>query len=160
MLFFALALYLMFLFSGNMTNIAAVFQPSSSCQQFQLLTIFVVNTSSISQSYFVLWGQRILLFICSSYQSSLSFFFLGCRPRFSHLAASLSSTLVDTSLTKSEEKGRLLTVYTCEKWLNVTTIHRLCQWKIFHKHDNLSTCNGTKHMVLLSYLMRLFFLTW
>ena len=45
--------------------------------------------------------------------SSLSFFFLGRCPRFSHLAASLSSMLVHIPLTKSEEKERLLTVYIC-----------------------------------------------
>ena len=38
-------------FSGNVANIPAVLQPSSTCQWFQLLTA-AVNVSRINQSYF------------------------------------------------------------------------------------------------------------
>ena len=46
-------------------------------------------------------------------KESLSFFFSGCRPRFSHLAASPlnARARVHRPLTKSEEKERLLAVY-------------------------------------------------
>ena len=39
LLMLLLSLYLMFLFSGNVTNIPAVLQPSSICQWFRLLTV-------------------------------------------------------------------------------------------------------------------------
>ena len=55
-LIFLFALYLMFLFTGNGTNIPAVLQPSSSYQRFRLLTIccqrFWNIISQCSQWYF------------------------------------------------------------------------------------------------------------
>ena len=70
-------------FSGNVANIPAVLQPSSTCQWFQLLTV-VVNISRINQSYFcVVKPTHISLALAVR---TVSLFVLGCCPHFSHLA--------------------------------------------------------------------------
>ena len=53
-----IALYLMFLFSGNVTKILRCFSCHQLVNGFDYWR-FVVNASRISQSYFALWGQRI-----------------------------------------------------------------------------------------------------
>ena len=62
-------------------------------------------------------------FIGSGYAGSLSFFFSGCRPRFSRLALRRSTLARScTPLTKSEEKERLLAVYERKRPYNILIV--------------------------------------
>ena len=118
---FHVAVLLEFQFSGNVTNIPGVLQPSATCQWFRLLTVwcrclahqpivFCVVTPTRSPP-----DQRVFHWPWLSGQSL--FFFSGCRPRFARLAASPLARAC-TPLTKPEEKERLLAVYPALYYLN------------------------------------------
>ena len=99
-----------FFFLGNVTDIPAVLQPSSTCQRFRLLTVCCQRFTHQPIAFCVVRSTHILLGLAM--RSVSSFFFSGCCPRFSHLAASRSTLArACTSPTKSEEKERLLAVY-------------------------------------------------
>ena len=95
------------MFSGNVTNIPAVLQPSSACQWFRLLTFCYQRF--MHHPIVFLRCEANAYFIGSGCAGSLSFLFLGCHPRFSRLAALLLSALSCAWLT--EEKERRLAVY-------------------------------------------------
>ena len=63
-------------FSGNVTNIPAVLQPSSTCQWGPLLTVCCQR-----------FTHQPIVFSLGLAMRSVSFFFSGCHPRFSRLAA-------------------------------------------------------------------------
>ena len=81
-----------------------------SCSASAIINLSMVSIVDNLLSTLHASANRILhceantYFIGSGCADSLSFFFLGCHPRFSHLAHAC------TPLTKSEEKERLLTV--------------------------------------------------
>ena len=70
--------YLMFFFSGNVTFLQC-FGHHQLVNGFDCWQ-FVVNASQISQSYFALWGQRLIHWLWLSGQSL--FFLLGLPPSF------------------------------------------------------------------------------
>ena len=73
-------------FSGNMTNIPAVLQPSSTCQWFRLSTACCQHFTH--QPILFLRCDANAYFIGSGCGGSLSFFFSGCCPCFLHLSCS------------------------------------------------------------------------
>ena len=64
-------------FSGNVTNIPAVLQPSSTCQWGRLLTVCCQRFTH----------QPIVFSLGLAMRSVSLFFFSGCHPRFSRLAS-------------------------------------------------------------------------
>ena len=90
-------------FTGNVTNITAVHQPSSACQRFRLFTVCcqrflhqpIVFLRSEANAYF----NSLALCV-----RAVSFLSSGCRPRFSRLAASPLNALSRAWVT--EEKKR------------------------------------------------------
>ena len=96
------AFHVMFLFLGNVTNIPAVLHPSSSSQGFRLLTICCQHFKH----------QPIVFCVVRPTHTSLALA-MGAVSLFSTPAAALVSrrSRTCTSLTKSEEKERLLAVY-------------------------------------------------
>ena len=90
------------MFSGNVTNIPTVLQPSSACQWFRLLTFCCQRFTY--QPIVFLRCEANAYFIGSGCAGSLSFLFSGSRPRFSRLGASPIDALSRAWL--SEEKKR------------------------------------------------------
>ena len=124
MLWLELLLLMECQFSGNVTNIPAVLQPSSTCQWFWLLTVcFQCFTH---QPIVFLRCEANAYFIGSGCAGSL-FFLLGLPPSF--LAS--RGFAVQRSLMRVanwRKKKRLLAVYPMFKWLKPVKVQHKPKW--------------------------------
>ena len=100
----------LFFFSGNVTNIPAVLQPSSTCQWFRLLTVCCQHFTHQPIVFGIARPKHISLGLA---MSAVSLFSSRAAALVSCISRLRRSTLARTCtpLTKSEEKERLLAVY-------------------------------------------------
>ena len=117
-------LYLILLFSGNVANIPAMLQPSSFCQRFRLLT-FVVNASSISQSYSYVVRPTHNSFALA--KGAVSLF----SSRAAALVSRFSRALAVPPVNVKKKKERLLAVY--EKSVRLHRVIRTLAYSIILK---------------------------
>ena len=101
--------YLIF-FSGNVTNIPAVLQPSSTCQQFRLLTVCRQRFTHQPIVFCLVRPTHISLGLA---MRAVSLFSSRSAALVSRVSRLRRSTLARACapLTKSEEKERLLAFY-------------------------------------------------
>ena len=99
-----------FFFSGNVTNFPAVLQTSSTCQWFRLLTVCCQRFTHQPIVFCVVRPTPISLGLAMQAVSLFSSRAAALVARVSRIRRSTLSRAC-TSLTKSEEKERLLAVY-------------------------------------------------
>ena len=97
-----------FQFSGNVTNIPGVLQPSSTCQWFRLLTVRCQRLAHQPIVFCVVRPTRISLALA---KWAVSLFLLGLPPSFRASRGFAARARVCIPPTKPEEKERLLAVY-------------------------------------------------
>ena len=84
------------------SKVVLLWKKSSTCQWFRLLTVCCQRFTH--QPIVFLRCEANAYFIGSGCAGSLSFFFSGCRPRFSRLAASPLDALSRTWLTEEKRE--------------------------------------------------------
>ena len=106
-------------------TIPAVLQPLSTCQWFRRWLLTVCCQSFTRQPIVFLRCETNAYFIGSGCAGSLSFFFSGCHPRFSHLAALPLDALSRAWLTEEKrETPRSLLQFRNTTWNKYSAIYR------------------------------------
>ena len=114
-----------FFFSGNVTNIIAVLQPSSTRQWFRLLTVCCQRFTHLPIVFCVVRPTLISLGLAMRAVSLSSSRAAALVSRVSRLASRASPLARScTPLTKSEEKERLLAVYERKRPYNILIVWR------------------------------------
>ena len=114
--------YLMFFFSGNVTNFPAVLQPPSTCQWFRLLTVCCQRFTNQPIVFCVVRPTLNSLALAKRAVSLFSSRAAALVSRVSRLRRSRACI----APTKSEEKERLLAVYSMQ-YLKIL----LCRYYIY-----------------------------
>ena len=110
-----------FFFSGNVTNIIAVLQPSSTRQWFRLLTVCCQRFTHLPIVFCVVRPTLISLGLAMRAVSLSSSRAAALVSRVSRLCRSTLARSC-TPLTKSEEKERLLAVYERKRPYNILIV--------------------------------------